>query len=244
GQGPLVMNEAAYALAEANAAIERAFEWAHSAILAETAQLEAAQERAGESEVVQTQSLLAAWDTMGWILFRQGKLDEAERYVAGAERLRESAEVSDHLGQILERQGRRDEAIRAYARALASPFPFFETRARLAALAGEAAVGDAVRRGRAEVESLHSVTVAPAPAAVDPEMDLLLVFARDGSIAAARPAIGETLPAGANRLIGARIEAAFPAGAPRALVARARFSCVAAASCKADFGRSRTAPSP
>jgi tetratricopeptide (TPR) repeat protein len=243
GQGALVQNDAAYALAETGTELDRALQWVRSAIDGQAGHLQGRPDAAGESEVMRTQALLAAWDTLGWILYRQGRLDEAARYVAAAERLRESAEVSDHLGQILERLGRRDEAVRAYARALACPFPLFETRRRIAALTGDAAVEEAVRRGRAELEALHTVTVGPAPASVDPEMDVLLVFRADGTIASVRPTTGSTLPAGAERLIGTHFKASFPADAPEFLVTRARFSC-RAPSCRADFGRQKAVAAP
>lgn len=241
--GPFAQNQVAYALAETGVRLDRAVELARSALAAQNAFLQVNPAAAGESELMRTQSLLAAWDTLGWALYRMGRLADAERYVAGAERLRDSAEVSDHLGQILESLGRREEAIRAYARALASPLPAFETRGRIAALIGESEVEAAIRRGREDLAALRTLTVERAPPSADPEVDVLLVLRRDGSLASVRPTVGATLPAGAERLLGRRIQATLPDDSQGLLVLRARFSCSAAA-CRAELGRARTSAAP
>jgi tetratricopeptide (TPR) repeat protein len=132
---PWSLNEAAYALGDAGVELARAAAWAEKAVAGYAAQLAAAREGrslVGEAEL--SRRTLGAWDTLGWIRFRQGRLDEAERWVAAAERLRRSAVVSAHLGEILEHAGRRGEAIDAYARAVAQD-PTSAARVRLEALA-------------------------------------------------------------------------------------------------------------
>jgi hypothetical protein len=61
-----------------------------------------------------TSTLAAYWDTLGWILFKEGKLDEAESYVAPGWRVTLQAECGDHLGQILEAEGKKKGAAMAY----------------------------------------------------------------------------------------------------------------------------------
>ena len=57
-------------------------------------------------------------DSMGWVLYRLGRLGEAEKYLRQALSLRDDAEVAAHLGEVLWAMGRRDEARDIWSRAL------------------------------------------------------------------------------------------------------------------------------
>ena len=58
-----------------------------------------------------SRSLIAYWDTLGWVHFGEGDLDKAEKYVAAAWELGHHGEVGDHLGQIYEKRGEKDLAL-------------------------------------------------------------------------------------------------------------------------------------
>ena len=58
--------------------------------------------------------LIAAWDTLGWILFQEGKLEDAQPFIAAAWRDSLHAEVGDHLGQVEEAMQKKDEACATY----------------------------------------------------------------------------------------------------------------------------------
>jgi tetratricopeptide (TPR) repeat protein len=49
-------------------------------------------------------------DSMGWISYRMGRLEEAERYLRQAWLLLRNAEVAAHLGEVLWARGQTDEA--------------------------------------------------------------------------------------------------------------------------------------
>jgi len=51
-------------------------------------------------------------DSLGWVLFRMGKLDDAEMYLRRAlEQTSRDPTVHDHLADVLTRQGKLKEAV-------------------------------------------------------------------------------------------------------------------------------------
>lgn len=58
-------------------------------------------------------------DSLGWVEFRLGRLDEAERLLREAYGKRPDAEIGAHLGEVLWAAGRRDEARRIWREVLA-----------------------------------------------------------------------------------------------------------------------------
>jgi hypothetical protein len=65
-----------------------------------------------------SQLIVATWDTMGWILFREKKLDEAESYLRAAWLNGQHAVVGEHLGDLLVARGDKASAAKAYQDAL------------------------------------------------------------------------------------------------------------------------------
>ena len=51
-------------------------------------------------------------DSLGWVLYRQGKLDDALQTLQGAYRIKADAEIAAHLAEVLWHKGRQDEARR------------------------------------------------------------------------------------------------------------------------------------
>ena len=58
--------------------------------------------------------MFAVWDTLGWILYREGKLDDAESYLKAAWINIQSDTVAEHLGELEVARGRKNEALTAY----------------------------------------------------------------------------------------------------------------------------------
>ncbi len=56
-------------------------------------------------------------DSMGWIYYRQGKLEEALKYLGKAMEMVNDGEVAAHYGEVLWKLGRREEATAVWARA-------------------------------------------------------------------------------------------------------------------------------
>ena len=57
-------------------------------------------------------------DSMGWLLYRQGKLDKAYEYLQAAYAAQADAEIASHLGEVLWKMNRQDEANQIWEDAL------------------------------------------------------------------------------------------------------------------------------
>jgi len=193
-----------------------------------------------EDEAELSRRTLAAWDTVGWIRFRQGRLAEAERWLAATERLRPSAVVSGHLCAIREQAGRTSDAVEACARAAATTNTWppavaaaTAARARLEKLLGDTRAAEAVARARTQLEGWRRLP-AGAGGRVGAGTRLELVVAADGTIAQARGEDGSPIPEATAGLRGARLDVAFPDPAVPALVIKATWDC-AVERCAAVF---------
>jgi tetratricopeptide (TPR) repeat protein len=103
---PLVWNNIAYQLSLKNAHLDRAQQYAESAVSATAAGLRnVSVDRLTPQDIPLVPSLIAYWDTLGWVYFAEGNLAKAEKYVAAAWELGQHGEVGDHLGQIYEKRG-------------------------------------------------------------------------------------------------------------------------------------------
>jgi tetratricopeptide (TPR) repeat protein len=77
-------------------------------------------------------------DSLGWVFFRQGKLDLAEKYLSDAARLLpRDATVHEHLGDVLAKRGQLKRAIEVYQVALSldlSPDDEAKLRSKISAV--------------------------------------------------------------------------------------------------------------
>ena len=53
-------------------------------------------------------------DSLGWVAFRQGRLEDAVKFLREAYAARPDTEIGAHLGEVLWAQGRKDEALRVW----------------------------------------------------------------------------------------------------------------------------------
>ena len=114
-------NDAAYVLAQAGVDLPFAEEVSRRAI----ARLEEASATISTAEVNskafgQANLLIAAWDTLGWILYREGKPGDAQPFLLAAWRNCLRPEVGEHLAELYEAEGRKQDALDMYTMALAS----------------------------------------------------------------------------------------------------------------------------
>jgi Flp pilus assembly protein TadD/transglutaminase-like putative cysteine protease len=160
-QTPAVWNNVAYALAEHNLELDKAAQYAESAIAATATNLRNIElARLSLDDLNQVASIGVYWDTLGWVHFRKGNLDQAERYIRAAWLLNQHGEVGEHLAQIYEKRGDKQQAARMYAEAIAAPHAVPETRARLIVLlGGNVGIDELVAKSKPE---LTKVRIFPA----------------------------------------------------------------------------------
>jgi tetratricopeptide (TPR) repeat protein/transglutaminase-like putative cysteine protease len=173
---PLVWNNIAYQLSLKNAHLDRAQQYAESAVSATAAALRnISLERLTQPDLQLVSSLVAYWDTLGWVHFSEGNLDKAEKYVGAAWGLGHHGEVGDHLGQIYEKRGDKDRALRTYALSLNGLRPIPETHNRLASLAGGDAKADAaVVRYKDDLQHLSTIDLGKAKLAGNADFFILI----------------------------------------------------------------------
>jgi tetratricopeptide (TPR) repeat protein/transglutaminase-like putative cysteine protease len=132
---PLIWNNIAYQLSLKKAHLDRAQQYAESAVSATAAGLRnISLDNLSQQQLPLVPSLVAYWDTLGWVYFTEGNLNKAEKYISAAWDLGQHGEVGDHLGQIYEKGGDKERARQTYTLALGGLRPIPETRDRLAAL--------------------------------------------------------------------------------------------------------------
>jgi len=234
---PQVWNGIAYQFALKGTHLDLARRYAESAVASTAASLRNLSiDQPKQRDLGLVPSLGSYWDTLGWVAFAEGKIDQAEKYVAAAWQLDESGECADHLGQIYQKQGKKDDAQRVYALALATRRPPPETRARLTALAGSDAKADAlVEKYRGDLERGRNITL-PNPAKIDGKADFFVLFAPgkdpEPSVEAVRFVSGnEKLKPLADALRSAKFAQKFPDDTPVAILRRGKLSCQPEGAC-------------
>jgi tetratricopeptide (TPR) repeat protein len=128
-------NDVAYVLADNGIELKDALRYSQDAVSdAEDATTSINLDDVKLADLQTPLALSADWDTLGWVHFRMGEFDAAEKYLNAAWHLTQDAVIGDHLGQVYEKQGKRRLAIAAYADSLTAGHAPEETRARLDAL--------------------------------------------------------------------------------------------------------------
>lgn len=119
---PVALNDIAYEMAEANTNLPKALEYAQRAV--EAQERESHDVRLSsllQDDLACTQKIGSFWDTLGWVEFRLGNLEQAETYLHAAWLLSQMAVVADHLGQVYEQEKKTEQAIHMYRLAVATP---------------------------------------------------------------------------------------------------------------------------
>lgn len=172
---PGTLNDVAYNLSVNDLQLDKAQQYAEEAVTGVATNLRDAKlERLTTDDLAHVRSLAVYWDTLGWIHFKKGNLDLAEKYLMAAWQVEQYSEVGDHLGQISEKRGKKEEALHWYALADGGVRPVPEARENLTRLAGSDKVE--LRLSRAKEELIESRTVKIGPLLRDEKKELQAEF--------------------------------------------------------------------
>lgn len=227
---PEVWNNIAYQLSLKKSHLDRAQQYAESAVTAIATSLRnLSVDQLSDRDLGLVTALDADWDTLGWVYFARGDLEKAQKYVNAAWVLGEDGEVGDHLAQILEKRGRKDDAVRTYAMSLSGLRPALETKGRLAALVGgDSNVPKAVDQHRADLQTLRTIPlgkIAPVGGSAD-----FFVIVTSSSGAAKVDGVKfisgeEKLKPLSDNLRNAKVDFAFPDDEPTKILRRGTLTC-------------------
>ena len=111
-QNPMMLNSTAYALAEADEELPADEGAARKAIEMMTEESKKwTLDENPETLIGKSRLLIATWDTLGWILFREGTLDEADDYLRAAWRNTQSEVMAEHIGAVAEARGKERRSV-------------------------------------------------------------------------------------------------------------------------------------
>lgn len=161
--GQSTWNDIAYFLALSKVHLDRAQQYAESAVAESATDLRNVElNNLTPDDLRNVYSLAATWDTLGWVLFQKGDIDAAEPYITAAWRLGESGEVGYHLGQILEKRGKLAEAMTVYARASIGMRTVPESQESLERLAGKTKAADMMVQENINASAARTISLGPA----------------------------------------------------------------------------------
>ena len=227
---PLTWNNIAYELALRGVLLDRALQYAESAVSAASAasrNLDVSRGDAPSLGIVR--SLGSYWDTLGWVAFARGDMARASMYVEMAWKLSQAAEVGDHLGQIYEKLGRRDDAIQMYASALASRRPSSDVRRHVEALVADGSKIDTlVAAQRPRLSEVRTVAVDGRGGITKGTADFLVLFSAPSKVEGVRFLSGdEALRPLADAIRSAPFDRMFPDDVPAKILRRGIMACAA-----------------
>jgi tetratricopeptide (TPR) repeat protein len=231
---PGIMNDAAYELADAGVELPLAEETIRKAL----ASMEEESKTWTLDENVatlrsKTALLQATWDSLGWVLFREGKIDEAEGYVRAAWMGHQDREIGQHMAEIALTKGHKDQALSYYAQALAT-LPNFDAMGVHKEPDGEqkelmAAVEKLRKQGAREIggtpgEALIKLRNLPMGKGESGYAEYKILFNAQGPVRA-EPLEGKTIPDVMTKLKSAKLNSQFPAGSTAQLVETRLVNC-------------------
>jgi tetratricopeptide (TPR) repeat protein len=221
-----MMNNSAYQLADAGMELAQAESTTKTALAKMTEESKAwTLDEDPQILLGKSRYLFATWDTMGWILYREGKIDEAEDYLKAAWLSVQSDTMAEHLGEIAASKGKKDDALTAYLLGIAASRPGAEQKKlqeRVDALrraGAKSSVGDA----HAKLQEIRIIPLGPAKGMNGvAEYRLLL---SGGKVVKAEKTGAKELEGGEDRLKEAKLGKLWPTGSEANLVRNGMLNC-------------------
>jgi tetratricopeptide (TPR) repeat protein/transglutaminase-like putative cysteine protease len=212
------LNSVAYALAEAKKSLPQALQYAEKAVHEveeESSKIQVSQLEIQDLTV--SNRLAAYWDTLGWVHFGLGHLNEAERYLKAAWTATQDAVIGDHLGQVYEKLGKKQQAARAYRLALqvmgrdGNPQMRERLRSSVAALSSGVSGSSLVKDAGAELsdERTYKLPLIHDWGGGYKSAEFLVVLAKEPGVADTKFLSGAQELRGASAALGA-LKSSFP----------------------------------
>lgn len=228
---PMLWNNIAYELAQADKDLDRAQQYAESAVSSVASSLRnISLDRITLRDAGNVSSLGSFWDTLGWVHFKRGDLSKAERYIQAAWVLTQNGEVGQHLGQIREKEGKKEDAIHYYALALNGNQPKDESRELLSKLVPDKAqLEKIIAEVKPQLEKQRTFDLGSAPKSLPPieaKADFFVLLAPGNKVESVRFINGND----ALKPMVAQVQAlnfgeAFPDSSPAKLIRRGTVTC-------------------
>jgi len=233
-RSPLVLNDVAYFLANKGVQLDKALQYAESAVTTTATalrNLEAA--NLTIDDLSDVASLAAYWDTLGWVYFQKGDLDTAEKYIGAAWTLQQDSDQAYHLGMIAEKRGKKEDAIRFYAQGTGVLRSRPDAREALMRLAAAASVDKLIATGKQELRDYNVISMGQiVPGLKTPvEAEFYLVFAPDSAknsqVVDVKFIKGvDSLKSATTALKALKYSLVFPDSAPTKIIRRGALHCV------------------
>ncbi len=174
----------------------------------------------------QSNLISATWDTLGWVLYREGKVDEALNYLHPAWLDQPGLETGKHVGEALTARGDKAGALNTYQMAIATvrgydalgvSIPPSDKQKQVQALAD--ALGVASKNAKPAIDQLlEQRTIPLGPANGRTANAEYRILVRDGKVVRSIPQTDKTVPGADDLLSKASFANRFPAGSiPRSL---------------------------
>ena len=232
---PVVWNNIAYQLSLKGSHLDRAQQYAESAVAATAAALRnTTLDQLSERDLGLVSSLAAYWDTLGWVHFAKGDYAMAEKYVSSAWNLGQHADIGDHLGQIYVKEKKKEDAIRMYALALNCTRPDPETRDRLAALVGKDKVDSTIAKYKDELAQQRTIKLGKATQAGSADFFVLLDSEKSRAVPEGAKFVSgdEKLKSFVTALQNAHYDLSFPDDTATKALRRGTLSCAPGGECQ------------
>jgi tetratricopeptide (TPR) repeat protein len=216
------MNDAAYHLAEANSELDKAAEWSAKATHDQEEKAAALTlDNATLNDFRGMFTLAAYWDTLAWVRFKQGKLQEAEEYSQAAWILSQTSTSGLHYAEVLAAEHKRQQAVETF-RLAAGLDPMRKTDA-LKRLAEYGGINVAAARGE-ELSKARTILVRQAAKSFESaEFNVLFT---DGKISDVRWVEGaESLKSAVDKILRSGYEQPLPSGTRVKIVRRGVLAC-------------------
>jgi tetratricopeptide (TPR) repeat protein len=233
---PRMMNNVAYALADAGHAMALVSQKEGEALARLTTETQAwTLDESLQTLRAQSALLLASWDTMGWIEFHGGRTSEAKDYLEAAWRNLQSATVGEHLGDVKAKLGDFAGARAVYELALATIPPYDmmgvhkevgpegkRLKAKIEQM-NRAGAKVAINDAQAKVQGMRRIPLGPANGR-DGVAEYKLLMSADG-ITRVAPTTDQTLPGAVELIEKAKLTSYFPRGSEARLVRVVMLNC-------------------